>query len=126
MDIKKEIEGYIDDCNKCEERYVLNKNYGDALYIRGVSYAYERVLRLLEEQEKEKAFSWGDVKIGDEVVNNADVCGKVVGLIYTEEGFSGIRVCYEKYGTLCSTYQDNDYKLFKRIGDWANKEWVKE
>lgn len=122
MDIKKEIESYIDACNECEERYVLNKNYGDALYIRGVSYAYERVLRLLEEQEQEKAFSWGDVNLGDEVVNNDDVYGKVVGLIYTEKGFSGMRVCYEKYGTLCGTYQDNDYKLFKRIGDWVNKE----
>ena len=122
MDIKKEIEGYIDDCNKCEERYVLNKNYGDALYMRGLICAYERVLRLFEMQEKEKAFSWGDVKIGDEVVNNADVCGKVVSLIYTEEGFSGIRDCYEKYGALCGTYQDNDYKFFKRIGDWVNKD----
>ena len=59
MDIKKEIESYIDACNECEERYVVNKNYGDALYMRGLIYAYERVLRLLEEQEQEKAFSWG-------------------------------------------------------------------
>ena len=77
----------------------------------------------LRNKSKRKHFLGGDVKIGDEVVNNDDVCGKVIGLIYTEEGFSGIRVCYEKYGTLCSTYQDNDYKFFKRIGDWVNKDW---
>lgn len=124
MDIKKEIKDYIDDCNKYEERYVASKNYGDALYVRGVCYAYERVLKLLEEQEQEqeRAFSWGDVNLGDEVVNNDDVYGKVVGLIYTEKGFSGMRVHYEKYGVCCSTYQDGDYRFFKRIGEWVNKE----
>ena len=123
MDIKKEIEGYIDDCNKYEERYVASKNYGDALYVRGVCYAYERVLKLLEEQEQEKAFSWDNVKLGDEVVNGDNVCGKVVGLIYTEKGFSGIKVYYEKYDGGCNwIYQDDDYKFFKRIGDWVNKE----
>ena len=125
MDIKKEIESYIDACNECEERYVASKNYGDALYIRGVSYGYERVLRLLEEyeeQERKKTFSWNNVKIGDEVVNNDNVYGKVVGLIYTEKGFSGMRVCYEKYGDCCITYQDDDYNFFKRIGEWVGKE----
>ena len=122
MDIKEEIKSWIDSCEECEKRYVLNKNYGDALYVRGISYAYERVLRLIEEQEKRKAFSWNDVNLGDEVVNNEDVYGKVVGLIYTEKGFSGMRVRYEKYGGCCSTYQGDDYKLFKRIGDWVNKE----
>lgn len=123
MDIKKEIESCIDYCNGYEKSCAVNKKYADALYAQGMNYAYERVLRLLEEQEQEKAFSWGDVKIGDEVVNNDDVYGKVVGLIYTEKGFSGMRVHYEKYGALCGTYQDNDYKLFKRIGDWVNKDW---
>lgn len=123
MDIKKEIESYIDACNECEEKYVASKNYGDALYIRGVSYAYERVLRLLEEQEQEKAFSWNNVKLDDEVVNDKNVFGKVIGLIYTEKGFSGISVYYEKYGGGCYwIYQDDDYKNFKRIGDWVNKE----
>lgn len=125
MDIKKEIESYINTCNEYEKKYATNGEYADALYVQGMNYAYKKVLKLLEEleeQEQEKAFSWGDVKIGDEVVNNDDVYGKVVGLVYTEKGFSGMRVHYEKYGTLCGTYQDNDYKLFKRIGDWVNKE----
>ena len=122
MDIKKEIKGYIDDCNECEEKYVLNKNYGDALFIRGVSYACERVLRLLEkyeEQEQEKAFSWGDVNLGDEVELKNGVHGKVVALIYSEKGFSGMRI---QYKDCTMNYGDDDYKDFKRIGDWVNKE----
>lgn len=124
MDIKKEIESYIDTCNEYEEKCVSNKHYGDALYTQGMNYAYGKVLQLLEEHEKEKAFSWGNVKLGDEVARSDNVCGKVVGLIYTEKGFSGIRVCYEKYGSCCGTYQGDDYKLFKQIGDWVNGDWV--
>lgn len=118
MDIKKEIESCIDACNECEEKYVTSKNYGDALYIRGVSYAYERVLRLLEEQEQEKAFSWGNVNLGDEVEYGNGVHGKVIALIYTEKGFSGMRI---QYKDCTMNYGDNEYKNFKRIGDWINK-----
>ena len=119
MDIKKEIESYIDNCEEREKRYASNKNYGDALYVRGMSYAYERVLRLLEEQEQEKAFSWNDVNLDDEVELKNGAHGKVVALIYSEKGFSGMRV---QYKSCVMNYGDDDYKLFKRIGDWVNKE----
>lgn len=123
MDIKKEIESYIDFCSEYEEKYASNKNYGDALYTQGLICAYKRVLKLLEEHEKENTFSWGNVKLDDKVVNGDNVCGKVIGLIYTKKGFSGINVYYEKYGGGCHwIYQDDDYKLFKRIGGWVNKE----
>lgn len=119
MDIKKEIEGYIDYCNGYEKSCAVNKKYADALYAQGMNYAYERVLRLLEEQEQEKAFSWGDVKIGDEVEYKNGVRGKVVALIYSEKGFSGMRV---QYKNCTMNYRDDGYKDFKRIGDWVNKE----
>lgn len=119
IDIKKEIKSWIDSCDEYEKKYASNKNYGDALYARGMSYSYERVLKLIEEQEKGKAFSWGDVKLDDEVELKNGVHGKVVALIYTEKGFFGMRV---QYKNCVMNYGDDDYKLFKRIGDWVNKE----
>ena len=119
IDIKKEIKSWIDNCEECEKRYVSNKNYGDALYVRGISYAYKRVLKLIEEQEKGKAFSWNDVNLDDEVELKNGSHGKVVALICTKKGFSGMRVQY-KNGVM--NYGDDDYKLFKRIGDWVSKE----
>lgn len=82
MDIKKEIESYIDTCNEYEKKYATNGEYADALYVQGMNYAYKKVLKLLEEleeQEQEKAFSLGKVNIGDEVEYGNSVRGKVVG-----------------------------------------------
>lgn len=121
IDIKKEIKSWIDSCEECEKRYVSNKNYGDALYVRGISYAYERVLKLIEEQEKRKAFSWADVKLGDGVVDKYDRNGKVTELIFTENGFSGMAVIYDGY-SIPTYYKDGEYETFKRIGNWVNEE----
>lgn len=121
IDIKKEIKSWIDSCEECEKRYVSNKNYGDALYVRGISYAYERVLKLIEKQEKEKAFSWNDVKLGDGVVDKYDRNGKATELIFTESGFSGMTVLYDCFSGK-EVYRNCEYKSFKRIGDWTNQE----
>lgn len=122
IDIKKEIKSWIDSCEECEKRYVSNKNYGDALYVRGISYAYERVLKLIEEQEERKAFSWVDVNLGDEVVDKYDRNGKVTELIFTENGFSGIAVIYDGY-SIPNYYKDGEYETFKRIGEWVNEKF---
>ena len=119
MNIKKEIEEYINKCKECEKTFASDGRYGNAIYEQGAVYAYERVLRLLKETEMIKSFSWNDVNLDDEVELGNGVKGKVSALYYTEKGFSGMRVQYENWTVV---YEDDEYKNFKRIGDWVNYE----
>lgn len=121
-DIKKEIKSWIDNCEECEKRYVSNKNYGDALYVRGISYAYKRVLKLIEEQEKHNDFSWDNVNIGDKCIND-NYTGTVSRLIFDGDGYCcGMVVNFsDEFGNKWKDVsQDDEYKLYKQIGAWMN------
>ncbi len=122
--LEREYEAVADIKSDC-----IKKGYHDsANFWIGYSKAMGEILSTLASVRQEKAqkthndFSWENVKLGDKVVNRADFVGKVVSLIYTENGFSSMRVFYEEDGGCYSTcYQDDDYKMFKQIGDWVNE-----
>lgn len=120
MNIKEEIEKYLANCNECENMYATDGRYANAIYTQGEAFAYRKVLRLLEEAKVKikTQFSWDDVNIGDTVKLKDDFYGEVVGLIYTDKGFSGMEVSFKECSCI---YRDDEYKGFLQIGDWINE-----
>jgi hypothetical protein len=122
MDIKEEIKKLIEKSEEAEKEFTSDKRYANAIYSQGEQHGYTKVLRLIEEIEAVNGFSWVDVNLGDEVVDKYDRNGKVTGLIFAENGFTGMEVLYDGY-SIPNYYKGDGYKTFKRIGKWVNEKF---
>lgn len=106
---------------------IKKEDYNSANFWIGYSKAAEHILEILasvrqeEVQKTHNDFCWNKVKLGDKVELVTGKTGTVVELIYGESGFSGMTVLYDCFSGK-EVYRNCEYKSFRRIGNWVNKE----
>lgn len=130
MTFKEFIDKIEHEKERCQDEFNTYKSVKDYLlmghYI-AIIRAYDWVLELAKDveigEEKHNDFSWDNVKIGDKCTNG-DYTGTVTRLIFDSDGYCcGMVInCSDESGDKWKDVaQDDEYKLYKQIGSWANE-----